>query len=197
MNEKMEWSAEYSRLAKSEGWDLLDFPLSGFSKMVCCIDEPENHLKTDEQAVIEVLRGDQPHHRAAREIIRATSPIEWTSMMVIAAREGIASRFSDQKLQARLDAISSMVNQADAELARYARANLAATTFFNEIVEEVETLSGIAESHDASVLANLFWMHHCILTGKPIDADYKMVSFLSKLPSAERWKDMVSFRVLQ
>lgn len=69
-----------------------------------------------------------------------------------------------------------------------------AKLFFDELLDSVETLGGIAEEHGVRTLANLMYLQQAILTGTFIDScpdEDGVLAVLASLPSGERWKSFV------
>lgn len=85
------WSADNSRAARLEGWDLNDSAGSANGDwQVQCLDDPVqaaaelgSHvptLKFDDRAWRLVYEGNQPHHIAARAFLETHSPKELASI---------------------------------------------------------------------------------------------------------------------
>jgi hypothetical protein len=70
----------------------------------------------------------------------------------------------------------------------------AAVLYFQELLDSVESLTGIAEEHGARTLADLMYLHHAILTGGFIDQypdESKVLEIASALPSGDRWSKFI------
>jgi hypothetical protein len=65
-----------------------------------------------------------------------------------------------------------------------------ARQFFSELLESLETLSGVAEAHGARTLADLMFLQGAILNGTFIDAypeESRVIDIVKALPSGDRW----------
>lgn len=70
----------------------------------------------------------------------------------------------------------------------------AAAKFFRELLDSVETLSGIAVEHGARTLADLMYLQNAILNGGFIDHypdESKVLEIASALPSGEQWSRFI------
>jgi hypothetical protein len=76
----------------------------------------------------------------------------------------------------------------------------AATTYFQELLDSVETLTGIAEQHGSRTLADLMYLQNAILSdGGFIDhypGESKVLEIASALPSGERWAKFIKVEYL-
>lgn len=73
---------------------------------------------------------------------------------------------------------------------RKARGHDQAKLFMQELLNSVETLTGIAEQHGASTLANLMYLHSAILEDGFIDCypnECKVLDIARSLPSGDLW----------
>lgn len=69
-----------------------------------------------------------------------------------------------------------------------------ANLFNQELLDSVETLSGIAEEHGARTLADLMYLQNAILNGGFIDhypEESKVLEIACALPSGERWSKFI------
>lgn len=69
-----------------------------------------------------------------------------------------------------------------------------ANHFMEELLESVETLTGIAEQHGARTLADLFYLHSAILNDSFIDSlpnESKVLDIVQGLPSARLWRNYI------
>jgi hypothetical protein len=74
-----------------------------------------------------------------------------------------------------------------------------ATLFMQELLDSVETLSGIAEQHGARSLADLMYLQNAILSGGFIDhcpGESKVLEIASGLPSGEQWSKFIAVEYL-
>lgn len=81
----------------------------------------------------------------------------------------------------------------DRKIAGYNRATL----FMEELLDSVETLTGIAEQYGARTLADLMYLHSAILSGNFINhipLESSVLEFASSLPSGERWVKFICIR---
>ena len=65
-----------------------------------------------------------------------------------------------------------------------------AKLFMQELLDSVETLTGIAEQHGARTLADLMYLQYAILSGGFIDhfpVESKVLEIVRGLPSSEAW----------
>jgi hypothetical protein len=94
------------------------------------------------------------------------------------------------------------IAQADAHLNNVALPNYteqcarvaAAALFFSELLDSVETLSGIADVHGARTLSDLMFLQQAILNGGFIDHypdESNVLNCALKLPSGERWASFI------
>ena len=70
-----------------------------------------------------------------------------------------------------------------------------ATEFFNELLDSVETLSGIGELHGDGTLVDLMYLQNAIMTGGYIDNhrdESRVLEIAQALPSGERWAKFIS-----
>ena len=76
----------------------------------------------------------------------------------------------------------------------------AATTYFQELLDSVETLTGVDEQHGSRTLADLMYLQNAILSdGGFIDhypGESKVLEISSALPSGERWSKFISVEYL-
>ncbi len=73
---------------------------------------------------------------------------------------------------------------------RKAQGHEPASLFMRELLDSVETLSGIAEQHGARTLADLMYLQNAILSGGFIDhypGESKVLEIARGLPSSEAW----------
>ena len=74
-----------------------------------------------------------------------------------------------------------------------------ATTFFQELLDSVESLTGIVETHGTRTLADLMYLQNAILSGGFIDHypdESKVLEIASALPSGERWSTFIKVEYL-
>ena len=70
----------------------------------------------------------------------------------------------------------------------------AADMFFQELLDSVETLSGIAVEHGSRTLADLMYLQNAILKGGFIDhypGESKVLEIAGALPSSEQWSKFI------
>lgn len=82
---------------------------------------------------------------------------------------------------------------------RKAKGNDCARLFMQELLDSVETLSGIAEQHGARTLADLMYLQIAILSGGFIDhypGESKVLEIASGLPSGEQWSKFIAVEYL-
>jgi hypothetical protein len=75
----------------------------------------------------------------------------------------------------------------------------AAALFFQELLDSVETLAGIAAEHGPRMLADLMYLQNAILSGGFIDHypdESKVLEIASALPSGEQWSRFVKVEYL-
>ena len=87
------WSQAHSKAAIAEGWEIFDCDGSCNGRwQVDCIDTPADwehlndgvappKLENDEAAWAIVANGNEPHHGAAREFLKAHNPAEYDLVM--------------------------------------------------------------------------------------------------------------------
>jgi hypothetical protein len=83
---------------------------------------------------------------------------------------------------------------ADAETGLYA-----AAWFFHELLNSVETLTGIADKHGPRTLADLMYLQNAILSGGFIDhdpAESRVLEIASVLPSGQQWSKHIKVAYL-
>ncbi|BAO93081.1 hypothetical protein [Caballeronia cordobensis] len=88
--------------------------------------------------------------------------------------------------QAQCDAVFGAIGEADVSL----RLAADAKQFHAELLDAVETLTGVAEQHGALALANVVYLQTAILKGGVIELTRKEAdafSFVRDLPSGGRW----------
>jgi hypothetical protein len=71
--------------------------------------------------------------------------------------------------------------------------------FIQELLDSVETLSGIAEQHGARTLADLMYLQNAILSGGVIDhcpGESKVLEIASGLPSGDQWSKFITVEYL-
>jgi hypothetical protein len=91
----------------------------------------------------------------------------------------------------------STASQDDEE--RKAQGHERARLFMQELLDSVETLSGIAEQHGARTLADLMYLQNAILSGGFIDhypGDSKVLEIASGLPSGGQWSKFIAVEYL-
>lgn len=75
-----------------------------------------------------------------------------------------------------------------------------ATLFKKELLDSVESLTGIADAHGARTLADLMYLHEAILQGGFIDLypeESAVEQIVSGLPSSHRWMSFIKREYLQ
>jgi hypothetical protein len=68
-----------------------------------------------------------------------------------------------------------------------------------ELLDSVETLTGIAEQHGARTLADLMYLQNAILSGGFIDhypGESKVLEIASGLPSGGQWSKFITVEYL-
>jgi hypothetical protein len=88
--------------------------------------------------------------------------------------------------QAQCDAVLGAISDADVSL----RLAADAKQFHAELLDSVETLTGIAEQHGALALANVVYLQTAILKGGEIELtrdEAENFAFVRDLPSGSRW----------
>lgn len=91
----------------------------------------------------------------------------------------------------------STASQDDEE--RKAQGHDRARLFMQELLDSVETLSGIAEQHGARTLADLMYLQNAILSGGFIDhypGESNVLEIASGLPSGRRWSKFIAVEYL-
>ena len=76
---------------------------------------------------------------------------------------------------------------------------IAADLFFQELLDSVETLTGIADEHGPRTLADLMYLQHAILKNGFIDhypGESKVLEIARALPSGERWTKFIKVEFL-
>jgi hypothetical protein len=74
-----------------------------------------------------------------------------------------------------------------------------ARLFMQELLDSVETLSGIAEQHGARTLADLMYLQNAILSGGFIDhypGESKVLEIARDLPSGGQWSKFIAVEYL-
>ena len=94
-----------------------------------------------------------------------------------------------------LDAHGEIIYEATKYIDESAQGS--AAKFFNELTASVETLAGIADQYDSSVLANMMYLHNAIITNGYVDfeGNSEELRLIQCLPSAETW--LKSIRVIE
>ena len=93
--------------------------------------------------------------------------------------------------QAQCDAVLGAISDADVSL----RLAADAKQFNAELLDAVETLTGIAEQHGALALANVVYLHAALLKGGVIELtrdEAENFAFVRNLPSGVRWWQSVT-----
>ncbi len=75
-----------------------------------------------------------------------------------------------------------------------------AKLFMQELLDSVETLSGIAEQHGARTLADLMYLQNAILSGGFIDhypGESKVLEIARDLPSGGQWSKFIAVEYLR
>ena len=88
--------------------------------------------------------------------------------------------------QAQCDAVLGAISDADVSL----RLAADAKQFHAELLDAVESLTGVAEQHGALALANVVYLQTAILKGGAIELtrdEAENFSFVRDLPSGGRW----------
>ena len=89
------------------------------------------------------------------------------------------------------DALSAAMQHANDKEQRARAASL----FMQELLDSVETLSGIAEEHGSRTLADLFYLHSAILENGFIDLiegyNSKVLDIAKSLPSGSDWAKFI------
>jgi len=71
----------------------------------------------------------------------------------------------------------------------------AASTFFKELLESVESLSSIADRYGSRTLADLMYLQNCILNDGFIDHypdESKVLEVINSLPSCKQWSSFIN-----
>lgn len=82
---------------------------------------------------------------------------------------------------------------------RKAQGHDRARLFMQELLDSVETLSGIAEQHGARTLADLMYLQNAILSGGFIDhypGESKVLEIARDLPSGGQWSKFIAVEYL-
>ena len=69
-----------------------------------------------------------------------------------------------------------------------------ACLFMKELLDSVETLTGIADEHGARTLADLFYLHSAIMEGGFVDCcqhESKVLEIAGALPSCAQWLEFI------
>ena len=88
--------------------------------------------------------------------------------------------------QAQADAVLTAIADANGTLQLAANAK----QFHAELLDGVETLTGISEEHGAGALAHVVYLQMAILKGTSIELssqEARSLAFIRRLPSGERW----------
>lgn len=75
-----------------------------------------------------------------------------------------------------------------------AAAAVEATLFMKELLESIDTLTGIAEEHGPRTMADLMYLQGAILAGGFIDnweEDSSVMKIVQELPSGKRWAEFI------
>lgn len=75
----------------------------------------------------------------------------------------------------------------------------AAAMFFQELLDSVETLTGIAVEHGSRTLADLMYLQNAILSGGFIDHypdESKVLEIVSAMPSGDQWSKFIKVEYL-
>ena len=98
-----------------------------------------------------------------------------------------------------LDGDGSPLVDGKTPVERKAEAADAARLFMTELLESVETLTGIAEVHGPRTLADLMYLQAAILEGGFIDhypEESAVAEIVAALPSGERWTTFIKTEYL-
>lgn len=88
----------------------------------------------------------------------------------------------------------TLIRFFDVEPLNCASGKRAAALFFQELLDSVETLTGIAEMHGSRTLADLMYLQDAILKNDFIDyypGESKALEIASALPSGEQWSKFI------
>jgi hypothetical protein len=95
-------------------------------------------------------------------------------------------QYGPEDTQAQCDAVLGAIGDADVSL----RLAADAKRFHAELLDAVETLTGIADQHGALALANVVYLQAAILKGGVIELtreEAENFAFVRDLPSGGRW----------
>ncbi len=76
----------------------------------------------------------------------------------------------------------------------------AAAMFYQELLDSVETLAGIAAAHGSRTLADLMYLQNAILSGGFIDHypdESRVLEIVRALPSGEQWSRFIKVEYLE
>lgn len=97
-----------------------------------------------------------------------------------------AEQYGPDDPQAQCDAVLGAIGDADVSL----RLAADAKQFHAELLDSVESLTGVAEQHGALALANVVYLQTAILKGGVIELtrdEAENFAFVRDLPSGDRW----------
>lgn len=91
---------------------------------------------------------------------------------------------TDDATESEMEEIKSSIN-----------GKAAAVLFMQELLDSVDTLSGIADQHGVHTLADLMYLHSAIMKGSFIDhypGESKVLQIASALPSGDQWSKFIT-----
>lgn len=103
----------------------------------------------------------------------------------------VAENFEGEKTVIRFFAVERLADAVSGKRA--------AELFMRELLDSVETLTGIADEHGSRTLADLMYLQSAILSGGFIDHypdESKALDIARKLPSGELWSKFVEVEYL-
>ncbi|WP_277184445.1 hypothetical protein [Caballeronia sp. BR00000012568055] len=97
-----------------------------------------------------------------------------------------SSQYGPEDTGAQASAVMAAIGEADHALCLAADAK----QFHAELIDAVETLTGIGEQHGVLALANILYLHMALLNDTFIELsveDAQSLAFVRALPSGARW----------
>ena len=116
-------------------------------------------------------------------------PGEAMTTMSFRLPERLKSKLHDISDGARADWLCNVIEHAY-DIDRIAMAQ----GFMAEVLDSVETLSGIADEHGARTLADLMYLQQAIMTGgfiEHIPGESKVLDIVQGLPSGKAWAEFI------
>ena len=168
-----------------------------------CLLDTASAVTVDDGAFLTDITAEELTGDPDNEVVRFTWTNGESDYSDILTERGIAEGMfdSDGKFIAEnSEGEKTVIRFYAVERLNDASGETAAATYFQELLDSVETLTGIAEEHGSRTLADLIYLQNAILSGGGFIYHYqgesKVLEIVSALPSGKRWAKFIQVEYL-